>query len=432
MALKFRIPKLSDREIALRLNRVRTELKDQHRFKLVANIPHLGNVDLPDLNPDQAPKAKFAFDAESQVIGAFQLVGQNSREAFAVRRKTEEATDLAELSDEWINNADEQLRASAPQIYVRLLALARSELQAPDTEAGLNGNADNEWNRYRNAQTSVINSLQQATETLIVQASHKSAELDKARAERFEKLESDLRTQLDKERKDLQLAHDQRLESLRTQEKALADKESSFNTKESHYVARQKQTEQIEKIQSWLDNWSLTAGTSRKRWPIASAYIIAMLFAGTLTVYATWHSYDVLRTADEIVKLAWWQWAAIWAKSFFPLAAFATFVIYFIRWSGDWARQHSEEEFRNRTRLVDIGRSSWLLEAVRDAQERNKEIPADLLKELSRNLFATSAGADRDIHPQALSDLLLQGLAAVRIRSADGSEVEATRKGARK
>ncbi len=429
MSVIYRIPKFSDREIVLRLSRVRqaSAFKGKHKFKMLVNIPHRGNIELPEQGPLDVEEYKFVFDAESQVIGSFQLNSQNGHAAFRVHRKPSEPTDTAEIADDWSNNADDRLRQELPFLYTSLLALSRMELQAPELEAAFSGSNDNAWNGYRQAQMAVVNSLQQATESLIIQASQKNAELDKARSERFEKLEADLRAQLDRERRELQATNDQKLDGLRKQEKVLADKEASFNTKESHYVARQKQTEQIEKIQSWLDNWSLTKGTSRKRWPIALAYIVGMLFAGGLTVYATWHSYDVLKSADEIVKLAWWQWAAIWAKSFFPLLAFATFIIYFIRWSGDWARQHSEEEFRNRTRLVDIGRSSWLLEAVRDAQERNKEIPPDLLRELSRNLFSASAGMEKDLHPQAVSDLLLQGLSSVRVKAADGSEVEAKR-----
>lgn len=432
MAVKFRIPKLTDREIALRLNRVRLELKEKHQFQLVVSVPHGGVVPLPEESPDQEPKAKFAFDLDSQVIQSFQLKAQNKKEAFVVRRQSEEPTDIAELSDEWVNNADDQLKAILPKLHVQLLALTRSELQAPDTEASLTGASDSEWNRYRDAQTAVLNSLQQANETLILRASEQNAELDKQRSERFEKLEAELRTQLDRERSTLDSKNERRLAELDAREKQLDDREASFETKESHYVARQKQAAQIEQIQGWLEDWKLTAGTSRKRWPVAAAYAVALIFTGVLTLYASWHSFDVLRSADEIVKLAWWQWVGIWAKSIFPLAAFATFMIYAIRWSGDWARQHSEEEFRNRTRLVDIGRSSWLLETVRDAQERNKEIPPDLLKELSRNLFATNAGPDSDLHPKAISDLLMQGLSSVRLKSPDGAEVEATREKSKK
>jgi aryl carrier-like protein len=113
-------------------------------------------------------------------------------------------------------------------------------------------------------------------------------------------------------------------------------------------------------------------------------------------------------------------------RAIIPLAAFVTFVIYFIRWSSEWARQHADEEFRNRTRVPDIGRSAWLLEAVRDAQENQKEIPVDLLKDLLRNLFAYTAPADvADLHPQAVTDLIMQGLASLRVKTPDGTEVEA-------
>ena len=433
MSLKFRIPKLSDSEAATRLDRIRQAMEARHKFRLMAHIRHhSGPIPLAQVTPCSTPQAKFAFDLNSNVITLFQLLGENGAQAIALRRKTEEITDEAEITDDWANNGNQDFRNILPQLHTQLIALLRTELQVTDAEAALKGSEDSAWTRYRDAQMSVTNSLQQATETLIINAAQKTAELDKARAERFEKLEADLRIQIEKERASLLATHESKLEDLTALEKALSVKQASFNTKESHYVARQKQTEQIEKIQSWLDNWSLTKGTSKKRWPIIAAYIVALVFTGALSAYAIWHSYDLLKSVDDVVKLAWWQWASIWAKSALPLAAFVTFTIYFIRWSGDWARQHSEEEFRNRTRLVDIGRASWLLEAVRDAQERNKEIPVDLLKELSRNLFATNSGHEPDIHPQAMSDVLLQGLSSLRLKAADGSEVEATRNGKKK
>lgn len=93
----------------------------------------------------------------------------------------------------------------------------------------------------------------------------------------------------------------------------------------------------------------------------------------------------------------------------------------------DWAKQHADEEFRNRARILDIGRTAWLLEAVRDAPDNGKELPADLVKELSRNLFTYSATEVSDLHPQAVSDLLMQGLNSLRVKGPDGSEIEAKR-----
>jgi hypothetical protein len=138
--------------------------------------------------------------------------------------------------------------------------------------------------------------------------------------------------------------------------------------------------------------------------------------------------YGLLDTVDAASKLAWWQWVGISLKVLLPFGAFTSLLVSFIRWASSWARQHAEEEFRNRTLLIDIGRSSWLLEAVRDAQERKSDIPPDLLRELSRNLFAATSGTEQDFHSSAISDVLLQGLSSLRVKTPDGTEVEATRK----
>ena len=149
-------------------------------------------------------------------------------------------------------------------------------------------------------------------------------------------------------------------------------------------------------------------------------------------IFAAWYSYEniqVLRVAEaDLRSVAWWQWVLLSLRTILPLAACITFIIYFIRWSSEWARQHSDEEFRNRARVLDIGRSAWLLEAVKDAQDNQREIPPELLKELSHNLFAYAPPADvSNLHPQAITDLIMQGLASLRVKTADGTEVEAKR-----
>jgi hypothetical protein len=132
--------------------------------------------------------------------------------------------------------------------------------------------------------------------------------------------------------------------------------------------------------------------------------------------------------ATDLSKVAWWQWVLLTLRPLLALAACITFIIYFIRWSSAWARQHADEEFRNRARVLDIGRTAWLLEAVRDAQDHNKELPPELLKELSRNLFAYAPStSDSELRPHAVTDLIMQGLASLRVKTADGTEVEAKR-----
>lgn len=426
MPVTFRIPKMTDREVVSALGRIRKEIKAYHPFGMKIFTPQKSHMLLGD-EPETTKEAQYIFAVDSCVASSISIRDQQDREVVAVRRVWDQITDTATIPDEWSNHLNDGKGISISELVVRVIGLTRRELKVVDLEASLQGQEENSWNRYRDAQMAVINSLQQATETLLIGAAEKNAELDKARSARFEKLETDLRAQIDNERKGFQADYEEKLKSIEEREKAFAEREIAFNTKEARYVARQKQQEQIEQIKNWLNDWTLTKGTTQKRRPIFWAYISALVITGSLAVYATYRNYELLQSADDIVKLVWWQWVAISAKSILPLAAFTTFMVYFIRWTSSWARQHAEEEFLNRTRLIDIGRSGWLLEAVRDAHEKGKDLPVELLKELSRNLFSNHPTVDSDIQPQALSDIMLQGLSSLRVKAPDGTEVEAKR-----
>jgi hypothetical protein len=424
MPTKFRIPKQTDRELVSALGRIRTNIGGVAGIKLSVSIPHGGSSVLPPTDPELEPAIQHILKEESLLIKTAQLQTANGNTLLYVERKDDQISDEVMLPDEAYNTIDQSTRA---RVYISVFSNARKELRAPDLEAAFNGVEDSEWNRYRDAQMAVINSLQQTSENLLIKVADKNAELDRDRAARFEKLETNLRAELAEERKNLQAEIDANRETLTSKEQEISQRESNFNTKEARYVARQKQDEQIKQINEWLDKWKLTTGTEEKRRPIFRAYVTALILTGLLTLVAFGHNYWIARSAADLSKLEWWHWVLLTLKAIFPLAAFSTFIVYFIRWSSAWARQHSEEEFRNRTRVIDIGRSSWLLEAVRDAQDRNKELPPELLQELSRNLFANPASAEPDIHPHAVSDRLLQGLSSLRVKSPSGVEVEAKR-----
>ena len=420
----YQIPRQTDREIVASLGRVRKALKPLTNLEIKLTIPRGVEINLSEEEPETNQALAFVFNSGSEVLDYFYLRLPNNQAVATVRRTFENIYDIVTIDDQWPNHIAENIR---PQVWVQVLANLRRELKAIELEASLKGNNDTTWNRYRDAQAAVVNSLQQTSESLLLKVAERNAQLDREREERFTKLEERLRNELAEAKAALENQAADKRSSLDAREKALAEREAAFETKESHYVGRQKQGEQIKQIQNWLNDWHLTEGTRKKRAPIFWGYICAMVLTGVLTAYSVHNSYALLKTVDDLAKIQWWQWFALLLKTFFPLAAFMTFMIYFIRWAGDWARQHAEEEFRNRTRLIDIGRSSWLLEAVRDAQERNKEIPPDLLKELSHNLFTTTPNANADIHPQAAADILLQGLSSIRVKTPAGAEVEAKR-----
>ncbi len=429
MATTFRIPRLTDQEAATALLSLARETAHIYPFQAAIDVLGVGDQELHNDNQLVSPDSDLGFQLNLQAAVARHLYlrGPRNRRVIVVERNFNEPLDTARIEDGWQEHLTEEQKIKLPRIMALLVSRGRSLLKAPEVDASLTSDPSSAWSKYRNAQTNILSSLQQTAEQIIVDVANKNAEIDLLRAERFEKLEEQLRSELQSEREKLQQSHDQRLAELEKRQMEHAEKEAQFLTKEARYVSRQKQDEQIKQVQAWLENWGLTKGTSRKRWPITAAYVSALLITGGLTFYATSHNYELLKTTDDLAKLQWWHWVALASKSLFPLAAFTTFMIYFIRWSSAWAKQHSEEEFRNRTRLIDIGRSGWLLEAVRDAQENKAEIPTDLLRELSRNLFINSSMSESDIHPTAISDVLLQGLTSLRVKSPDGSEVEASR-----
>ena len=428
------IPRQTDAEIVKALRVVADNMKDIIELRLVIDVPFVGGKVLPDDISSISTDSDIGFllSQASCVTSTFCLRSPSNRNLIVVKRSLTEAYDTFKLEDDWRDTLPEEQKKLVPKIAIKLLSECRKYLKAPDVEAALSSDPTSAWSKYRNAQTAVLNSLQQTAEAIIVDVATKNAEIDRLRAERFEKLETELRAELATERERLNQENAARIAEMEEREISHAEKEAAFETKEARYVARQKQQEQIEQLKSWLENWGLTKGTTVKRRPIAIAYISALVMTGLLTTFATWSNFELIKSAEDLTKLQWWHWLAMISKSLFPLAAFTTFMIYFIRWSAAWAKQHSEEEFRNRSRLIDIGRSGWLLEAVRDSQENGSEIPADLLKELSKNMFSHNPNAEIDIHPSAISDVVLQGLTSLRVKSPDGSEVEASRGASKK
>lgn len=405
-------------------------MKPLRDFYIEVHVPGGRSFRLPEDKPDEFPEISYFVSEESQIATLFRLrdLGSDNRVALDIQRQTVQVTDLAKIAqDDWINNLSDKIRSQAA---VKLVSLARVHLRISDAEATLSNDSNSEWSRYRESQQAILNSLQETQRTILQEFTRKSLELELNAQQRIQEHELVLKTKYEALESKLTKEDEDRKTALEAREVALGARESSFNTKEARYVARQEQKNQIEQIQGWLNDWSLTKGTRSKRYPVAIAYLIGISITGFLTYWLSQQSIDILKiAAADFSKVAWWQWVFISLKSILPLAALITFVISFIRWSSAWARQHAEEEFRNRARLLDIGRTAWLLEAVRDAQDNQKELPPDLVKELARNLFSYSSTIDStDLHPQTVTDLIMQGLSSLRLKTPDGTELEAKRR----
>ena len=424
----FRIPKQNDRSLISALVAIRDGMKGLTSL-VVRVTPHHGasHIDINDEKPGENAAIAYILSENSEIMPRLSLFdpAQGARTALSVERDTTGIADKVTVHwQEWGQNFPQAQRAQA---YVKLTALARKHLRPFDVEANLSGATESEWSRYRDSQTAILNSLQETQKTIAVDFSQQIVAAESALKAKYEKLEKDLRDGLQSREEKLSNEHSIKLKAVTERETAIIEREKSFNTKEARYVARQGQQEQIDDIKKWLEGWNLTKGTSQKRQPVLWAYIGGALITGFLAIQFSLQNVEILKGKD-LSNVAWWQWTLLSLKTVAPLAAFTTFIVYLIRWTSLWARQHSEEEFRNRARVLDIGRARWLLEAVRDAQDNQKELPAELLKDLSRNLFSYQVSSDTsDGQPRAIGDFLMQGLSSLRVKSPDGTEVEASR-----
>lgn len=428
----FKIPRQSDETLLRAIAQVRGDLSG---FKLPFQIrvmpfePGGQPLDLPDQHPENAPPLAPILAEKSEIIPWLELRCNN----FQLLKITRQ---LAQVADEAIVANDANAVNTLPadtrsNIVARLISSSRRHLKAADIAADLSGGTDSAWTRYRDSQQLILRSLEETQQTIMRDFARKMGEWEVESKSRLDKHRDELDAEYKQKHAELDKDHSDKLEALAERETALVEREKQFNTKEARYVARSEQKNQVDQIRDWLREWSLTPGTRSKRKVVYAAYFVGAGVSLGLAIWLNVQTMALLESAEKnVAAITWWQWALLSLKSLLPLAFFITLVIYFIRWTSEWARQHADEEFRNRTRVLDIGRSAWLLEAVRDAQDNKTEIPPDLLKDLSRNLFSLSPVVDpSDLHPQAISDLIMQGLASLRLKTPDGTEIEAKRTG---
>lgn len=430
----YRIPKLSDRDLIAALFRIRNQLSETRTFKVTAQLPHVGGVQVEPNNPEGTGNLKAILELNGRGISQFSIGEASKHAALIVYRKPELVYDEAALQTEYWNSfSNEERQSIGPLLNARLSTLVQKELRCDELQASFSGAEDTAWNRFREAQIAVLNSLQQTNQHLLIDSAKEIRTIREEEHRKNEEIRERLKRESEAHTSRLTAEHEERLKTLSAREEALAKQLADFETKESKYVARQEAKKQLDQLKEWLKDSSLTEKTVRKRRPVFIGYIVAIVTTGLLTAWLSYENVQLLKAAGtNLPQVPWWQWLGLTLKTVVPLGAFVTFLIYFIRWEADWARQHSDEELRTRARVVDIGRSSWLMEAVRDSKESKDPIPKELLEQLSKNLFTNTTSDTSELHPKSGAEVLMSQLSSLRLKSPDGAEVEATTGGAKK
>ena len=313
--------------------------------------------------------------------------------------------------------------------WMTLQAASRKFLQASKTEASVSGVGDEDWARYRDAQLAVLNRLSETQESITAGFTRKMLEAEEQLRSTIESKRVELEAEYAKKKKELDDIHEIRTQQFEQKDALLTQREKDFETNHARYVSRKNLADQVSQLKADLERWGLTEKTTEKRKPVFAAAIVGAVVFALLAVWWGWISWSFLISAAA-KDLAWWQWAMIAFRPAIPTLLAAGITLFIIRWLSSWANAHAEEEFRMRARLADIGRASWLLEAVRDAAEKGSKLPEELLHDLSRNLFATAPNSILDDGgPHSPSELMMRGMNSVSVEVPGGKvDVRAEKK----
>jgi hypothetical protein len=150
----------------------------------------------------------------------------------------------------------------------------------------------------------------------------------------------------------------------------------------------------------------LTDDTAKKRRLVHSLCLLGVVAFGALAI--TFLVRIVASPADSFP----WQFALPFSTG---LIGFATTLVYWIKWSDDWFREHARAEFANRKFNADATRAAWLVELLLEwSREGRDAMPPAVVESLTKNLFTDVQGGP----PAHASDVLQQfikGLTAVRV-----------------
>lgn len=220
----------------------------------------------------------------------------------------------------------------------------------------------------------------------------RTLELERKFTDRTHALEDEFRSK-DKELEQRAAA---RIEEIETREKKLAEEMQKFEMRNNTAVRRDLLRELKQQI-AMQKSVEITPETVRKRRVIHLICIGVLLVSGTI---ASLLIRNVLTWTD---RLDW--------RMLLPLTTWTAFfiatVVYYIRWTDQWFRDHARVEFQNRKFASDILRASWVAELFFEWKEqKGANMPEELVASFTRHLFE-HPGMEGKLHPaDQISDLM--------------------------
>ncbi|WP_146155752.1 hypothetical protein [Enhygromyxa salina] len=197
-----------------------------------------------------------------------------------------------------------------------------------------------------------------------------------------------LRAEFDEYKAELEANTSEIRNKLADRKAAVTAREEAADLNDNRSARRNLRNAMMDIINEREESFSLTDETQGKRTPVlwASGLTMASLFATLVVIilFSDVGPQDLLARSITQVVLS---------------AGFLGTLLFFLRFTQNWAKQHADEEFYLKRLKLDLERANWLVEmSLEYAQERNEPIPAETFASLSRGLFQV-ASTPETLHP---------------------------------
>jgi hypothetical protein len=218
----------------------------------------------------------------------------------------------------------------------------------------------------------------------------------------------------------LQAASDEESRKLKAQEDDLAARLRAIDDRANTHARREIRKDIIAEVKQRSQEFSLTSGTNRLRWPIHAACITLAGVSFTAAIFFARELSALLTSDFKTSALAY-----LGIKQLAASIAFAASMVFYIRWMNSWFSQHATTEFKLRQFQLDIERASWAVETALEWKDsKGGLLQGELVEAITRGLFS-GENAHRDpVHPaDELASALMGTASRVKLRAGD-SELE--------
>lgn len=415
---KLKIPRIVDGKLLDVFVRLATEFSPQHMSVGVFGLPN----EFDPRNTEFAAVVETLRTRNSALIQSGHLTYSNLNISFA-RGGDNQSGVYDEITFSVGGNQQPTLDV---QQRLQIVGTITDEFRAVDPRLVIGGARTEAQADLEAIHNSILQRLEQAATDLVLRNSEHVQRLEAQSLEKRKTLEVEFASK----QSELESWHKDRKAEYEQAEARLKARESELDDRQNTHARRALQERLKSGIAARQQQFRLTSGTRKLRWPIHVLCFGLMSLFGGLLYWSSGQTFEMLKNWQAGGNATGLRLDFIYVigRSITLAAAFAGTALFYLRWMNRWLEQHSEAEFLIKKLELDVDRASWVVETALEWNHQIKEpMPEALMAGISRNLFdGTGRGHDDVKSPADELASALFGSAAtkVKVNNAGQAEIE--------